>query len=142
MNNINCKSVQKRLSTQSNRPQSLTHDYLIQNYRYNKESGIFINQKTGKRIGFYDKSCKKRKVNICNKNYAETRLAVFYVTGRWPVGVVKSTSKRKEYNTKFRDLTYIISYAHQVSGNFYPVTINEPKKPTYFQRFLSMFGRL
>ena len=70
MNNINCKSVQKRLSTQSNRTQSLTHDYLIENYIYYANVGVFFNKKTGNRIGFYDKSCKKRKVSICNKRNA------------------------------------------------------------------------
>lgn len=130
----------------------ITHAELLDNYKYTPETGIFFNRRTGKRIGFYDKSCNKRKVNIENRNYAESRLAVFYVTGKWPVGFVKSTSKRKAYNTKLKDLSYKIEKTQSIEDDLTRESlriirdqifkIKEPKKPTYFQSFLSMFGRL
>lgn len=118
--------------------QTITHAELLAGYKYVPESGIFLNLKTGRRIGFYDKSCNKRKININDRNYAETRLAVFYVTGKWPIGFVKSTSKRKAYNTKLRDLNYSITI---LEGSLKHAK-QETKKSTYFQRFLSMFVRL
>lgn len=85
--------------------QSLTHQELLEKIRYNKSTGMFYSRHTGLRIGHYDKENEKRAIRIGNKKYQETRLAVFYVTGKWPKGFVKHKTKCKTV-TKFSDLVF------------------------------------
>ena len=85
--------------------QSLTHKELLEKIRYNKNTGMFYSRQTGLRIGHYDKENGKRAIRIGNKKYQETRLAVLYVTGKWPKGFVKHKTKCKTV-TKFSDLVF------------------------------------
>lgn len=83
----------------------LTHQELLEKIRYNKSTGMFYSRKTGLRIGHYDKKNEKRSIMIGNKKCQEARLAVFYVTGRWPKGYVKHKTKCNTV-TKFNDLVF------------------------------------
>ena len=85
--------------------QSLTHQELLEKIRYSKSTGMFYSRQTGLRIGYYDKENEKRAIRIGNKKYQETRLAVFYVTGKWPKGFAKHKTKCKTV-TKFNDLAF------------------------------------
>lgn len=152
--------------------QLITHKELIDYCTYNQFTGKFLRNANNKtRIGYYDKSLKQRVLCINGKKYRETKIAVFYVTGQWPVGRVKTTSSRRFYNTKFRDLVYALpkeEYLYEVKvqdkyfelaksqrmqfcfgngvaqeeNNSRQESLTFSKKPTYFQRFLRMFPRL
>jgi len=124
----------------------ITHAELLEYCTYNQFTGHFFKNGHSKgRVGYYDKSLKQRVLCISGKKYRETRLAVFYVTGQWPTGRVKTTSSRRSHNTKFRDLVYEtdplkdnIDFWIKHSSEVF----TKPKKTTFFQRFLNMFPRI
>jgi len=126
----------------------ITHAELLEYCFYDQRSGCFF--KTGHikgRVGYYDKTHKQRVLCINGKKYRETRLAVFYVTGQWPVGRVKNTSSRRSYNTKFRDLVFelpnVFCQAAIIKNDIkYGSMLGSTKQPTLFQRFINMFPRL
>ena len=86
--------------------QLITHEELLKYCSYNPKTGVFILKRNGARIGHYDKNNEKRTMHINGKKYQEARLAIFYMTGEWPVNYVKNTSKTSQYNTKMRYLVY------------------------------------
>lgn len=86
--------------------QLITHEELLKYCAYNAKTGIFTLKRNGARIGHYDKNNGKRTMHINGKKYQESRLAIFYVTGKWPGSYVKNTSKTAQYNTKLRYLVY------------------------------------
>lgn len=86
--------------------QLITHEELLKYCAYNAKTGIFTAIRNGARIGHFDKANGKRSFSINSKKYQEARLAVFYVTGKWPGSYVKNTSKTAQYNTKLRYLVY------------------------------------
>lgn len=72
---------------------AINHQDLCQRLDYNKETGHFIwkevrakKLKVGDRAGYQHRSY--RYVTIDDEQYAEHRLAWFYVTGEWPKGLV------------------------------------------------------
>jgi hypothetical protein len=85
---------------------TITHAELLAYCKYNPKTGIFTAKRNGARLGHYDKNNEKRTMHIERKKYQEARLAVFYMTGKWPVSYVKNTSKTAQYNTKLRYLVY------------------------------------
>ena len=92
-----------------NKRETITHEDLLKVVSYNPNSGIFVSNRTGLRVGFVKDARGHRVVEIRGKRYPETRLAVFYVNGEWPIGYVRNKSKRSERYTKFKDLVYATS---------------------------------
>ncbi len=85
--------------------ENISHDHLINLLKYNKTTGIFIRRRTGLRTGFVNSKNGFRAIELDGKRYTETRLAVFYETGKWPVGKVQHRGKSRRV-TKFNDLNY------------------------------------
>lgn len=110
--------------------QSLTHKELLEKIRYNKSTGMFYSRQTGLRIGHYDKENEKRAIRIGNKKYQEARLAVFYVTGKWPKGFVKHKTKCKTV-TKFNDLAFRLDEEQKPCDIVQTIEQNE----TFFSKF-------
>lgn len=109
----------------------LTHQELLEKIRYSKSTGMFYSRQTGLRIGHYDKENEKRAIRIGNKRYQETRLAVFYVTGKWPKGFVKHKTKCKTV-TKFNDLVFKLEDDKKPGSVEWITEQNE----TFFSKFL------
>ena len=95
--------------------QLITHEELLAYCSYNPKTGIFTSKRNGAKLGYFCKTNEKRIHTIKSKTYQEARLAVFYVTGKWPVGYVRNTSKVSQYNTKLRYLIYKVGNDY-VSG--------------------------
>ena len=87
--------------------ENISHEKLLQLIKYNKSTGIFIRRRTGLRTGFVNSSNGFRAIELEGKRYTETRLAVFYVTGKWPDGKVQHKGKSRRV-TKFNDLIYCL----------------------------------
>lgn len=115
--------------------QPLTHQELLEKIRYNKSTGMFYSKQTGLRIGHYDKENGKRAIRIGNKKYQETRLAVFYVTGKWPKGFVKNRSACKTV-TKYKDLIFKLPDIYPTKSEFVAaVTDDYHSKENFLKRF-------
>jgi hypothetical protein len=65
----------------------LSHNELLTILFYNPKTGDFLNRETGKSLGCI-KTCKngyeRKIISIKNQKYKASRLAWFYMTGRWP----------------------------------------------------------
>jgi hypothetical protein len=87
--------------------ETIAHADLLNRIRYNGKTGQFFSRKTGQRLGYIKNEKGARSIDICGKKYQETRLAVFYTHGKWPIGNVKHTSRSNRV-TKLKDLVYDI----------------------------------
>ena len=125
--------------------QLITHEELLAYCSYNPKTGIFTSKRNGHRIGYCDKS-KLRRVMTINKDiYQENRLAVFYMTGKWPVGYVRNTSKVSQYNTKLRYLVYKVGNEFvsgtQLKGECHTKPAQDLNRSFWGEFFRTIFGR-
>ena len=123
----------------------LTHKDLLDYCTYNPETGIFTKNNARKtRVGYYDSGLNQRIIHINGKKHRETRVAFFYINEYWPIGNLQNRSRTKHSVTKYKDLDYI-KKGNVIAKVDFKTPYHEepePKKQTYFQRFLTMFGRL
>ena len=74
--------------------------------RYDPHAGLYFwlcalgpRSVVGHRAGFVDKSTGYRYIRIHGKRYAESTLAVFYMTARWPVRLVDHKNTIRDDNS-------------------------------------------
>jgi hypothetical protein len=126
----------------------LTHKELLDYCTYNQDTGIFAKNNARKtRVGYYDSGLNQRIISINGVKLRETRVAFFYVNEYWPIGNLQNRSRTKHSVTKYKDLDYIkkgnvIVSVFPVNPSPLSCDSSKPKKQSYFQRFLNMFGRL
>jgi hypothetical protein len=110
--------------------ETIAHADLLNRIKYNKKTGQFFSRKTGNRLGYIKDDRGQRSINICGKKYPETRLAVFYIEGKWPIGNVKHTGRSNSV-TKLDDLIYNVYHKNSV---------NIVIKPSIFDKIKSWFS--
>ena len=117
-----------------NHRETITHEELLKVVSYNVKTGIFVSNRTGLRVGFVKDARGHRVVELRGKRYPETRLAVFYVTGEWPVGYVRNKSKRHERYTKFKDLVY--------TQQAQPEVESAPVEKTLYEKIIDLINSI
>jgi len=128
-----------------NKRETITHEDLLKVVSYNVKTGIFVSNRTGLRIGFVKDAKGHRVVEVRGKRYPETRLAVFYVTGEWPVGYVRNKSKRYERYTKFKDLVYTTNNKYGSSNtkiNTIESTMNQAAERSFYERVIKLINSI
>ena len=82
----------------------LTQERLKELLRYDPETGLFYwlqdryRVKAGDRAGSVSRSTGYRIIRLCQRNYAEQRLAWFYMKGEWPPHEVDHEDLNKQNN--------------------------------------------
>lgn len=120
----------------NNNRETITHEELLKAVSYNAKTGIFVSNRTGLRVGFIKDARGHRVVELRGKRYPETRLAVFYVTGAWPIGYVRNKSKRQDRYTKLKDLVYT-----QASAKPEPAPVEKTLYEKIIDLINSIWGR-
>lgn len=62
----------------------ISHDVLVENLSYCKDTGIFKRKKTGKIAGHINKSDGYVYIRVCSTRYRAHALAMYYVNGVYP----------------------------------------------------------
>jgi hypothetical protein len=77
---------------------SLTLDRLRAVIDYSIVTGRFYWKKTGKRAGCHTKTDSYRRLRVDTVLYLEQRLAVFWLTGEWPIALVDHVNEARTCN--------------------------------------------
>jgi hypothetical protein len=117
--------------------ETIAHADLLNRIRYNEKTGQFFSRKSGQRLGYIKNERGVRAIDICNKKYPETRLAVFYIEGKWPIGNVRHTSRSNRV-TKIKDLTYSVGNYINVAKGYESGNVTV-KNPSLLDRIKSWF---